>query len=74
MLTRAECSDKSFLAVLIFDETLTLALRNDKEVISGLALLNFDLFWLRHHKFDLGDHVVLDLGVERENQVLLQLL
>ena len=74
MLAWVDCALESLLPMLILDEAFTLSLRNDEEVIVCLALLNLDLFRLAHHELDFGNHVVFDVGIEREDQVLLQLL
>lgn len=49
MLAGVERANEPLLPVLILDEALTLALRDDEEVICGLSLLNFDLLGLAHH-------------------------
>ena len=74
VLSRIQCPYKSFLSMLILDEALTVALGNDEEVVGGLSLLHFDLLWLTHDQLNLGDHVVLDLRVEGEDEILFELL
>ena len=74
MLPRLQCSYESFLSLFILNPALAFAFRYDKEVVGLLALLNFDLFRLTHHKLNLRYHVVFDLRIESKDQVLLQLL
>ena len=74
VLSRIQRPYKSFLSMLILDEALTVALGNDEEVVGGLSLLHFDLLWLTHDQLNLGDHVVLDLRVEGEDEILFELL
>ena len=67
-----ECAHKTFLPVLVFDEALALALRNDIEVEGLFALLNLDFFWLRHHQLNLLNHEFLEVIVQAEDRVRLQ--
>jgi len=60
--------------MLILNEALTLTFGDDKEILVSLALLDFDLLRLAHHKLDFCDDIVFNFRVKRENQVLLQLL
>ena len=73
VLAGVERSNEPLLPMFILNEALTLALRDNEEVICSLALLNFDLFRLAHHQLNFRDHVVFDFRVEGEDQVLLQL-
>lgn len=74
MLTWAESSDESFLTVLIFDETFTFPFGNDEEIIGGFTLLDLDLFRLAHDELNFDNHIVFDLWVEGEDEILFQLL
>ena len=74
VLPRVECAHEALLAILVLDIALAFALCDDVKVVGGLALLNLDFLWLAHDQLDLRDDIVLDFGVEREDQILLQLL
>lgn len=60
MLPRLQHPYKTFLTFLVLDPALAFALGYDEKVVSGLALLNFNLLGLAHYKLDLGYHIVLD--------------
>ena len=74
VLTWADRAHEPLLPVLVLDEALALALCNDEEVVVFLALLDLYLLRLAHHELNLRDHVVLHVRVEREDQVLFELL
>ena len=74
MLPGIESTHESFLPMLILNEALTLTFGDDKEILVSLALLDFDLLGLAHHKLDFCDDIVFNFRVKCENQVLLQLL
>ena len=52
--------------MLILHEALALALGDDEEVVVLLTLLDLDFLWLTHHEFNLGDHIVFHVRIERE--------
>ncbi len=67
MLAWAESSNKSFLSMLILDETFTFTFSNDKEVIGGLPLLDLNLFRLTHNELNFDDYIVFYLRVKGED-------
>ena len=74
MLTWVDSTLESLLPVLIFHEALALTLGNDEEVVILFTLLNLDFLRLAHDELNLSDHVVFHVRIEREDQILLQLL
>ena len=59
-------ADESLLQQLVLDETLAFSLRNYEKIEGRFTLLNFYLLRLAHHKFNLLNHVVFNVGVEGE--------
>ena len=47
--------------MLVLHEAFALSLGDDEEVVVLLALLYLDFFWLAHHEFNFGYHIVFDV-------------
>lgn len=74
VLARLQHTNETLFSLLVLDPALAFALSDDEKVKRCFTLLDLDLLRLAHDEFDFSDHVVLDLGVERKDQVLLELL
>ena len=61
MLPRVDRALESFLPMLVLHEAFALSLGDDEEVVVLLALLYLDFFWLAHHEFNFGYHIVFDV-------------